>query len=81
MAKANRNLRLVQSEETPVKEELDAIEGEILYGISLLQVLARAVGDKDAHLQVSLEIAARHFSDTRNRMELALMRIRREQRA
>jgi len=62
-------------------EELGAIEGEILRGVSLLRTLTRAAADDEtdhAELEVSLEIAARHFTDARNRMERALMRIRRE---
>jgi len=79
MAKPDRNVRLVQSDESPsVKEELDAIEAEILRGICLLEALARAVGDDDAQLEVSLQIAARHLHDAHNRMDCALMRLGRE---
>jgi len=79
MPKSNRNLQLVQSKETPtVKEELDAIEAEILRGISVLQVLARSVDDDDAELQVSLEIATKHLNDARIRMQYALMRLGKE---
>jgi len=82
MARFNRNLRLVQSHESPtVTEELEAIEAELLRSISLLQVLVRAVGDKDAQLQVSLEIAAKHLDDAHNRMDAALIRLSRERRA
>ena len=79
MAKQNPSVRLVQAyESTSVKEELDAIEGEILRGISLLEVLARAVGDDDAELEVSLQIAVRHLHDAHNRMDAALMALRKE---
>jgi len=82
MAKPNRNLRLVQSEETPAVKELEAIEAEILRGISLLQVLTRAVADMgEAELEVSLQIAAKHLDDAHNRMDDALIRLRREQQA
>ena len=64
MAKPDRTVRLVQSDESSsVKEELDAIEAEILRGISLLEVLARAVGDDDAELEVST--AARRQTSAR----------------
>jgi len=57
-------LALVQADETPtVKEELHAIEGEVLRGISLLEVRARAVSDSSAELEVSLQIAARDLHD------------------
>jgi len=80
MAQSNRNLQLVQSDETPtVTEELEAIEYEMLRGISLRQVLARGLGDKDVQLQVSLRIAVRHLHDAHNRMDAALMRLSREQ--
>jgi len=73
MPKPNRNLQLVQSEKTPtVTEELEAIYHEMLRGISLLQVLARGLGDKDAQLQVALEIAAKHLDDVHNRLGNAL---------
>jgi len=79
MAKPDRTVRLVQSDESSsVKEELDAIEAEILRGISLLEALARAVGDDDAELEVSLQIAVRHLHDAHNRMDAALMRLGKE---
>ena len=56
-------------------EELDAIRGEVLSGISLLRVLARAVADMgDAELVESLKVAAEHFNGARNRMECVLLR-------
>jgi len=65
-------------------EELRAVEGELLRGVSLLRMLTRAAADDEtdhAELEVSLEIATKHLDDAHNRMELALMRIRRERRA
>ena len=65
--------------ETVPLKELDAIHEEFLRGISLLQVLARAVaGMGEAELEASLEIAAEHFSGACNRMECALLRLRQE---
>ena len=79
MAKPDRTVRLVQSDESSsVKEELDAIEAEILRGISLLEALARAVGDDDAELEVSLQIAVIHLHDAHSRMDAALMRLGKE---
>jgi len=66
-----------------ILEELDAIiREELLRGISLLQVLVRTLATTgDAELEESLKIATEHFDSTRNRMEGALLRLRREQRA
>jgi len=76
MAKQNPSVRLVQSHESSsVKEELDAIEAEILRGISLLQVITRGVDQDDAELQVALEIATKHLDQAHNRMDAALMRL------
>jgi len=78
MAKSNRNLHLVRSDEAPtVEEELEAIEHEVFRSVSLLRVLARAVGDKDGHLELALQIAAEHLDDAHVRMDLALGRLRR----
>jgi len=76
MTSSNRDLRSVQSEETPpIKEELDAIHGEIIRTISLLRVLVRAVADMgEAELEESLKIAAEHLNGAQNRMDCALMR-------
>ena len=80
MAKPNPSVRLVQSDESQsVEAELRAIEGDILRGISLLQVLARAVADMgEAELEVSLEIAAEHLDRAHNRMDAALIRLGKE---
>jgi len=62
-------LALVQADETPtVKEELHAIEGEVLRGISLLEVRARAVSDSYAEL----EVRARAVSDSYAELEVSL---------
>jgi len=84
MAKSNRNLRLLPSEETPaVEKELEAIHGKITRGVSLLRVLARAVADMgDAGLvdfEESLRVAVEHLDGAASRMEGALLRLRQEQ--
>jgi len=81
MAKPSPSVRLVQSDETPtVQQELEAIEGEMLRGMSFLRVLARAVADiGDAELEVSLEPAAEHLDRAHNRMDCAWMRLSQEQ--
>jgi len=63
-------------------QQLHTIAHEFLRGISLLQVLTRAVADMgEAELGESLKIAVEHLYCAHRRMDSALIRFSQEQRA